>query len=358
MVVAASADVMAEVKAAEDGKIETSLDNFVVPSANTGESGIVSGETNKDKPAAPATVFKANSESTGTLTGLTDTMTISFGITEGGVTYWTDPAAVSGTTMTLTGLEEGKIIRIVDHNSEGESPAQEITIKRQPSVSEITDSVTSTAVTAEDKNDGTISITPFGAYKFEYRLLTESDPQPPYEHFSVTPQTGLAAGTYLIRVEAAAEYLASSTIAVSVGSYTKPTKLTVPDNVAFEATGSDSGRLVNVGPTLRYSLGTSNIWVAITGDTAVIPSGVSGQILVKAFGDGVTTLDSDIKTIKISQYSAPDSKNLVVKDCSISTQNNGTVTVYYETPCEYRKEGFTTYTDVKDRFITNLTPGK
>ena len=89
-----------------------------------------------------------------------------------------------------------------------------------------------------------------------------------------------------------------------------------------------------------------------------IPSGVSGQILVKAFGDGVTTLDSDTKTIKISQYATPDSKNLVVKDCSISTQNNGTVTIYYETPCEYRKEGFTTYTDVKDRFITNLTPGK
>ena len=90
----------------------------------------------------------------------------------------------------------------------------------------------------------------------------------------------------------------------------------------------------------------------------MIPSGVSGQILVKAFGDGVTTLDSDTKTIKISQYATPDSKNLVVKDCSISTQNNGTVTIYYETPCEYRKEGFTTYTDVKDRFITNLTPGK
>ena len=142
--------------------------------------------------------------------------------------------------------------------------------------------------------------------------------------FSVTPQTALAAGTYLIRVKADGTALASQTINVAVGSYKAPTKLTVPDNVAFEATGADSGRLVNVGPTLRYSLGTSDTWVAITGDTAVIPSGVSGQILVKAFGDGVTTLDSDTKTIKISQYATPDSKNLVVKDCSISTQNNGT----------------------------------
>jgi hypothetical protein len=260
--------------------------------------------------------------------------------------------------MTLADLSEGKIIRIVDHNSEDSSVPQEITIKRQPSVSEVTTSVTTTAVTGEDKKDGTISISPFGAYPFEYRLLTASDPQPLYKPFDVTPQPGLEAGTYLIRVQAEGEYLASSTYAVSVGSYTKPTKLTVPDDVAFEATGADSGRLVNVGPDLRYSLGTSDTWVAITGDTAVIPSGVSGQILVKAFGNGTTTLDSDIKTIKISQYATPDTKNLVVKDCSISTQNNGTITVYYETPCEYRKEGFTTYTDVKDRFITNLTPGK
>ena len=72
--------------------------------------------------------------------------------------------------MLLDGLEAGKMIRIVDSVDGKDSAPQDITITRQPSVSEITTSVTATAVTAAG-NDGTISITPFGAYKFEYRLI-------------------------------------------------------------------------------------------------------------------------------------------------------------------------------------------
>ena len=103
---------------------------------------------------------------------------------------------------------------------------------------------------------------------------------------------------------------------------------------------------------MQYALGSGAPWVPITGETTVIPSGVTGQILVRALGrESEHTADSDIQAIEIRQYSAPIPANVAV--------NNASVSVAYGTPMQIKRssDGESGYVDITNKIVRNLPQG-
>lgn len=157
------------------------------------------------KEATPQAVFTAADDNSGTLSNVDASMKYS---TDGGAS-WTD---ITGATATVTGVTADKDIQVVkkgDGTLTADSDAQiiDVTQAATPAVIGKTDCTTAA------QNDGTIT----GVDStMEYRLSAASD----WTSISGNTVTGLANGTYEVRVRANGTVLASAAATVTIGAHT------------------------------------------------------------------------------------------------------------------------------------------
>ena len=306
--------------------------------------------------------FTPDGDTSGVLSNLPSGVEYEIGYRKDGKDLWPWPSqwvsVASGTSLNLTNLSDGDLIRVRKIGTE-EAASILFEIKQQPQISTVA-TVSSTPVSGAGKKDGTITInTSSGNYVYQIRGAGSTQS---FVDITGNQLSGLGAGTYELRIKGTGYKDGEKNIAllasakpyleVTVGSYSAPVKLPTPTAV-FSATGESSGILTGVNGTMQYSLkGVSGPWVPITGETAMIPSGITGQILVKAFGkEADHTADSDIQPIEIKQYSAPLAANIAV--------NNGNLTVGYGTQAQIKRhaDGENGYLDIVNKIVRNLPAG-
>lgn len=155
--------------------------------------------------ATPQAVFTAADDSSGSLSKVDASMKYS---TDGGAS-WTD---ITGTTAAVTGVTADKDIQVVkkgDGTATVDSDAQiiDVTQAAQPA------GIGKTDCTTAAQNDGTIT----GVDStMEYRLSSASE----WTSISGNTVSGLANGTYDIRVKANGTVLASEVATVTIGAHT------------------------------------------------------------------------------------------------------------------------------------------
>lgn len=93
-----------------------------------------------------------------------------------------------------------------------------------------------------------------------------------------------------------------SSVTITLDSATKKQVLKIP-TASFASTGADCGILSGLDVGAKYSIDGGTSWTAADGTSAVISSGVGIEsgILVVNPGDNVTTLDSEIQSIALTE---------------------------------------------------------
>lgn len=130
-------------------------------------------------------------------------------------------------------------------------------------------------------------------------------------------------------------------------------KEATPD-VGFEATGLKEGRLVNVEPGLKYSVG-DGIWHDITSTSPVDVTTIYKtpiSIVRKSTVDG--RLDSEAQFIRPINTREP--MNLRAVNCS--TNNNDGKILYLNRQMEYQKSGDSTWVSSPGKEVTGLSSGE
>ena len=130
-------------------------------------------------------------------------------------------------------------------------------------------------------------------------------------------------------------------------------KEAAPD-VGFEATGLKEGRLVNVEPGLKYSVG-DGIWHDITSTSPVDVTTIYKtpiSIVRKSTVDG--RLDSEAQFIRPINTREP--MNLRAVNCS--TNNNDGKILYLNRQMEYQKSGDSTWVSSPGKEVTGLSSGE
>ena len=130
-------------------------------------------------------------------------------------------------------------------------------------------------------------------------------------------------------------------------------KEATPD-VGFEATGLKEGRLVNVEPGLKYSVG-DGIWHDITSTSPVDVTTIYKtpiSVVRKSTGEG--RLDSEAQFIRPINTREPI--NLRAVNCS--TNNNDGKILYLNRQMEYQKSGDSTWVSSPGKEVTGLSSGE
>ena len=130
-------------------------------------------------------------------------------------------------------------------------------------------------------------------------------------------------------------------------------KEATPD-VSFEATGLTEGRLVNVEPGLKYSVG-DGIWHDITSTSPVNVTTIYKtpiSVVRKSTGEG--RLDSEAQFIRPINTREP--MNLRAVNCS--TNNNDGKILYLNRQMEYQKSGDSTWVSSPGKEVTGLSSGE
>ena len=130
-------------------------------------------------------------------------------------------------------------------------------------------------------------------------------------------------------------------------------KEATPD-VGFEATGLKEGRLVNVEPGLKYSVG-DGIWHDITSTSPVDVTTIYKtpiSVVRKSTGEG--RLDSEPQSIRPINTREP--MNLRAVNCS--TNNNDGKILYLNRQMEYQKSGGSTWLASPGKEVTGLSSGE
>ena len=130
-------------------------------------------------------------------------------------------------------------------------------------------------------------------------------------------------------------------------------KEAAPD-VGFEATGLKEGRLVNVEPGIKYSVG-DGIWHDITSTSPVNVTTIYNTpiaIVRKSTADG--RLDSEPQFIRLINTREP--MNLRAVNCS--TNNNDGKILYLNRQMEYQKSGGSTWLASPGKEVTGLSSGE
>lgn len=157
------------------------------------------------KETTPQAVFTAAGDSSGTLSNVDASMKYS---TDGGAS-WTD---ITGTTAEITGVTADKDIQVVkkgDGTATADSDAQIIDVTQAA----IPVGIGKTDCTTAAQNDGTIT----GVDStMEYRLSSASE----WTSISGNTVSGLANGTYEVRVRANGTVLSSEVATVTIGAHT------------------------------------------------------------------------------------------------------------------------------------------
>ena len=157
------------------------------------------------KETTPQAVFTAAGDNSGTLSNVDASMKYS---TDGGAS-WTD---ITGATATVTGVTADKDIQVVkkgDGTATADSDAQIIDVTQAATPV----GIGKTDCTTAAQNDGTIT----GVDStMEYRLSAASE----WTSISGNTVSGLANGTYEVRVKANGTVLASEVATVTIGAHT------------------------------------------------------------------------------------------------------------------------------------------
>ena len=157
------------------------------------------------KETTPQAVFTAAGDSSGTLSNVDASMKYS---TDGGAS-WTD---ITGTTAEITGVKADKDIQVVkkgDGTATADSDAQIIDVTQAATPT----GLGKTDCTTAAQNDGTIT----GVDStMEYRLSSASE----WTSISGNTVSGLANGTYDVRVKVNGTVLASEVATVTIGAHT------------------------------------------------------------------------------------------------------------------------------------------
>ena len=131
-------------------------------------------------------------------------------------------------------------------------------------------------------------------------------------------------------------------------------KEATPD-VGFEATGLKEGRLVNVEPGLKYSVG-DGIWHDITSTSPVDVTTIYKtpiSVVRKSTGEG--RLDSEAQFIRPINTREPI--NLRAVNCSSANNNDGKI-LYLNRQMEYQKSGDSTWVSSPGKEVTGLSSGE
>ena len=120
--------------------------------------------------------------------------------------------------------------------------------------------------------------------------------------------TDLEPGTYYVRVAGSGIVLASDPQEIEIVAFV-PEKENTPSGT-FVGIGTDSGSITGIDPDMQYSLDQGSTWINVGGETTskTIDRGISvaNGIWLKMPGNGITTIDSDIQKIAVSQPDAPE----------------------------------------------------
>lgn len=131
-------------------------------------------------------------------------------------------------------------------------------------------------------------------------------------------------------------------------------KEATPD-VGFEATGLKEGRLVNVEPGLKYSVG-DGVWHDITSTSPVDVTTIYKtpiSVVRKSTGEG--RLDSEPQFIRPINTREPI--NLRAVNCSSANNNDGKI-LYLNRQMEYQKSGGSTWLASPGKEVTGLSSGE
>jgi len=143
-----------------------------------------------------------------------------------------------------------------------------------------------------------------------------------------------------------------------VGDYVPVTKAPTP-NASFTAIDFYSGTLAGLNNDMQYSVNSGRTWnpvYPITGDTMTIYNVTAGEgIWIKQQGDDITTADSDIQIIAVTQAAVPTT-GLSKVDCTTAAQNDGKL-IGLTKAMEYKLKDADTWIGGTGGDITGLVSG-
>ena len=314
-----------------------SYTQITVSGTPTGNVNITLADaTAKTKEATPTATFAATGPDSGTLSGVDSGL--QYQINSGA---WTD--ITSTADVTLTGLSACTINVVKKGNgtTTTDSTAQTITVTKAATPSTVT-AVDCTAA----GNDGKLQNV---TTAMEYQKSGD----PAWTTCSGTEVIGLTNGTYLVRVKATGTVLASDSQSVIINAYGM-----VPaaePNASFSATGRDAGTLEISGTytsTMKYSVDGGIVWKNVTSDRMPITGVTAAKgIQVKDVGDGITTSESSVKNITVTEGTKPTGLT-VTQPSTIGGKGK----IETDTSHEYNTNGSTTFTPCTGA-LDNLTVG-
>ncbi len=174
---------------------------------------------------------------------------------------------------------------------------------------------------------------------------------------TVSLPSGLAAGSYKLKVfseQCNGDYKTDYASAFQEITLTILQKEATPRAV-FNAANDNSGTLSNVEPGMKYSVDGGSTWNGIT-DTTMAITGVTASNDVKVYkpGNGITTSDSAVQTIDVTQAEPPT--GVLAVDCTTSEQNDGQITGVDST-MEYKLSTASEWTSISGNTVSGLANG-
>lgn len=175
---------------------------------------------------------------------------------------------------------------------------------------------------------------------------------------TVSLPSGLAAGDYKLEVfseQCNGNYKTDYASSFQTINLKVPLSLETTPNAAFTAASDNGGVLSDVDVSMKYSVDGGSTWNGIT-DTTMAITGVTASNDVKVYkpGNGITTSDSAVQTIDVTQAEPPT--GVLAVDCTTSEQNDGQITGVDST-MEYKLSTASVWTDVPGNSVTGLTNG-
>ncbi len=289
------------------------------------------------KESQPAATFTATGPNTGTLSGVASGM--KYRIDSGSFINITSSADISLTGLsacTISVVRKGNLTTTTD------SDAQSIAVTKADAPTTVGKTDCTTLANNNGKLTGVTTA-------MEYKLSTASG----WSNGTGSDITGLANGTYYVRVKATGTVLASDNQSLTIDAFVG-TKETQP-NATFTATGTDTGTLTNVTAGMKYSVDGGTGWTAING-TSMNITGVTTANGVKVYQPGnlTTTTDSDAQSIAVTKALTPTAAGKT--DCTTLANNDGKLTGV-TTAMEYKLSTASIWSNGTGSEITGLANG-
>ena len=175
---------------------------------------------------------------------------------------------------------------------------------------------------------------------------------------TVSLPSGLAAGDYKLEVfseQCNGNYKTDYASSFQTINLKVPLSLETTPNATFTAASDNGGVLSDLDVSMKYSVDGGSTWNGIT-DTTMAITGVTASNDVKVYktGNGITTSDSAVQTIDVTQAEPPT--GVLAVDCTTSEQNDGQI-AGVDSTMEYKLSTASVWTDVPGNSVTGLTNG-